>query len=109
MEHAIELMHRLGISPSYQGYRQALAALERVRQEEDWLRCMMHLYADVGDQFDSTEKAIEKNIQTICQKAWQTNPKLLEQEMGYPIFNRPKNSDFLSMLLRYIEKKERNA
>lgn len=104
MKNTIRLIHRFGITPGYRGYRQLIAALELVMEDEDWMWNMMKLYTEIGKRTHSNALAVERNIRTLCGRAWIVNPKLLEQTMGYPINGKPTNSEFLSMLLSYEQR-----
>ena len=104
MKNTIRLIHRLGVTPGYRGYRQLIAALELVIENEDWLWNMMKLYSEIGKRTGANSAAVERNIRTICERAWIVNPRLLEQTIGYPINGKPTNSEFLAMLLGYEQR-----
>lgn len=106
MKNIIRLLHCLGITPSYRGYRQIILALELLRKNEDLLCDTMDFYSKVADlsTSPSTPGSVERNIRTLAERAWMINPKLLEKIAGYPLDAKPTNADFLSMLLNYIQR-----
>ncbi|MDO5548289.1 MAG: sporulation initiation factor Spo0A C-terminal domain-containing protein [Eubacteriales bacterium] len=104
MEKVIRLLHRLGITPGYRGYRQAIIALELLDENEDWMCSIMELYSEIAYLNHTTQKAVERNIRTLSKRAWTINPKLLERLAGYPLKEEPANTDFLFMLLNYKQR-----
>lgn len=104
MEKIILLLHCLGITPGYRGYRQLILALILLRQDEDLLCDTMDLYHKVAYFSNSSQTSIERNIRTLAERAWDVNPSLLQKVAGYPLDAKPTNTEFLSILLSYAQR-----
>lgn len=71
---AYSLLHRLGVTENYKGFRYAayaaaLCALERERL----LLVTKLLYPDVARRFGTTWKAAERDLRTVAAIAWTQN------------------------------------
>ena len=93
------LLHRLGITERYAGYRYAMYAIQHSIEEPDRLRLVTKLiYLDVAGRYGATWMAVERNMRTIVSVAWDTDPLLLSELAGFPLTRRPTNTDFLAIL-----------
>lgn len=93
------LLMRLGIAMNYKGFNVCTYAVYLVTQAPDrMLFVSKWLYPDVAKRFDTTWRDVERNIRTASKIAWECNPALLSELAGYPLTERPKAANFISML-----------
>ena len=96
---AYSLLHRLGVTENYKGFRYAayaaaLCALERERL----LLVTKLLYPDVARRFGTTWKAAERNLRTVADIAWTRNRDYLAYLSQSPLEQKPQCAHFLSIL-----------
>lgn len=93
------LLMRLGISMNYKGFNVCTHAVYLVTQNPDrMLFVSKWLYPDVAKHFGTTWRDVERNIRTASKIAWACNPDLVSELAGYPLTERPKAANFISML-----------
>lgn len=94
-----ELLKRLGISSTYNGFWQSVCAVRLAVQNPGTLMLVSKLlYPEVATQFGVNWRVIERNIRTVAQVAWENNPDLLSELAGFPLTRRPKAAHFISTL-----------
>ena len=103
MEDACVLLWRLGITANYIGFFHTAYALSLcVERRERLLLATKWLYPEVAKRYDTTWKAVERNIRlTVC-KAWKNNRPLLEQMACRSLPHRPSATGFLAMSAQYL-------
>lgn len=60
------------------------------------------MYHAVADKYNISMNLIEQNIKTVIERCIANNRKIVEDILGYKIYKRPTNSDFLERLVLYI-------
>lgn len=97
------ILSHLGIGPHYTGYRYAEYALMSIQEDEDRLLSVSKtLYPDIAAHFHTTCSAVERNLRTLAEVAWRSEPELLQLMAGHPMDKRPQASKFLGMLWIYL-------
>ena len=95
-----DLLCRLGVSANYTGFYQTACAVELCRAEpERMLTVTKKVYPEVARLCGTSWSAVERNIRTVCGIAWKNNRCLLERLADRPIPRKPRNTQFLTILL----------
>ena len=93
------LLFRLGITPCYRGfYETAHAVYLCVEFPEKLLAVTKDLYPTVAKKYQTTGESVGRNIKTVIDHIWKTNPVLLEELARSPLSNRPTASQFIAIL-----------
>lgn len=97
-----ELM-RLGVTNRYRGYEQTVCAVEIAAGNPESLTLISKLiYPDVARHFDVSWHVVERNIRTIIDVIWDTNPGRLSELAGHQLLRKPKTSDFIAILANSV-------
>ena len=95
---AHDLLHRLGVTANYKGYSYTAYALALCTEQPDMLLLVTKcLYPAVAKRYQTTWKAVERDIRTVIGVAWARNPLLLGQIADCPLEERPRCAQFLAM------------
>lgn len=98
-ENAAALLLRLKVTTRYKGYWSVLTAMDLLAEDESRLTAVTkELYMEIGIRENRQWKTVERNIRTVVQVAWRSNPIYLQKLCGYALTEVPYASDFLSML-----------
>lgn len=98
-------LRELGIPRTYCGYKLTIAAVELGLQDEDRLLSVTkEIYWAVADQCGCDRSHVERNIRTIIMRAWSVNRPLLLDIAGYPLEAPPSVSEFIDMLVSYLQR-----
>lgn len=96
---AYSLLHRLGVTENYKGFRYAAYAAALCALEEERLLLVTKLlYPDVARRFGTTWKAVERNLRTVSDIAWTQNRDYLAYLSQSPLVQKPQCAQFLSIL-----------
>lgn len=83
MEHVAESLRRLGILRTYLGHRAVLAAVQLALEDESRLHQVTKgIYMEAARRCGQSWSAVERNIRTAARRAWEANPRYLEQSGG---------------------------
>lgn len=94
-----ELLKRLGIFSTYNGFWQSVHAVRLATQNPGTLILVSKLlYPEVAKSFGVSWCVVERNIRTVAQIAWENNPDLLSELAGHPLRGRPKAAQFIALL-----------
>lgn len=94
-----QILNRLGITSNYIGFRQTLLAVELVRQDPDLIFLVTKgLYPAVAKEYQTSWKAVERNIRSVVSMAWERNPELIQRLAGYSMDEKPKAAQFIAIL-----------
>ena len=111
MEYAIHLMDRtfyllrlLGMRSTYAGYNYLAYAIYLTLENQDYLRKVTkNLYVLVGDKYGVSNRCVEAALRTLINSYWNQNKdRILKRFLGYPIFDKPTASEFVSILSDYL-------
>lgn len=105
METIKQLIFRLGIRSTYQGFHYLCYALSLCMQNEDYLLSVYkHLYADVAEHFGVSRDSVEHCLRTVVSACWyKGNRPLLVKMSGYDIAHKPTNGEFIDILYQYLK------
>ena len=99
MYEAFALLSRLGITANYEGFFHAAYSVALARQQPERLLLVTKwLYPEVAKKYGTTWQCVERNIRTIVALAWTRNPEYLQQLAGYPMIQKPRAGQFISIL-----------
>lgn len=94
-----KLLHAIGLTANYVGYRQMTIALEIALQEPESLcQVTKWLYPETARRCGTNWKAVERNIRTALNCTWKTSRHTLEQMAGRSFDSVPKPAQFLAIL-----------
>ena len=100
-----ELLNSLSINGKYRGYIVTAVACELLLEDEMLLFAVTHqLYPRVAEICGCNENTVERNIRTVLHRAWQNNPKRLLEIAGYNMTVAPTVTEFLGILLSYLQR-----
>lgn len=98
-----KLLMTLGVTPNYKGFEQAAYLLHTLQSEPSIPHpTTTQLYAKAGARYGVSWKAVERNIRTIVDVAWQQNPTFLRSVAYFPLSKKPRAAQFLSILAEYL-------
>lgn len=98
-----KLLLHLGVAPHYTGYRYAEYALMLLKEDEERILSVTKwLYPEIARKYHTTVNAVERNIRTLSEVAWKTEPEKLEKLAGHTLVKRPTSSQFLALLFAYL-------
>lgn len=99
------LLHRLGVTGNYFGYRQVLIAVELVLADESRiLRICDGVYRPTAEALGCDIRCVERNIRTVVRQAWCKNRKLLTELATFPLIAEPTVSQFIDILANHIRR-----
>lgn len=93
------LLASLGITANYVGFFYAAHALElAVSDMENLLLVTKRIYPEIAKYHHTSAKNVERNIRTVINVAWDSNPGLLEELAKRPLPAKPTATEFLAIL-----------
>ena len=109
------VLRKAGLRSTYSGYNYLASAVALVLKDQEFYlkNVTSNLYRVVGEQYGvSNNMAVklygkygdEIYIRTMINSYWNQNSnKILSPLLGYPVFDKPTASEFISMLADYIQ------
>ena len=89
----------LGATMRYRGYNQAICAAElAITDTENLTLISKRIYPTVAKLYGAPQYVVERNIRTLIDVIWKTNPDGLCLIAGCPLPRKPTVSDFISIL-----------
>lgn len=76
----LDLLRPLGITERYCGVRQLIQAVEMVMENPDTIQ--KEVLSVIGAQYSVSWGAVERNLRSISQKAWDTDSGYIEKLAG---------------------------
>ena len=88
------VLRKAGLRSTYSGYNYLASAVALVLKDQEFYmkNVTSNLYRVVGEQYGVSNMCVEAAIRTI-----------LSPLLGYPVFDKPTASEFISMLADYIQ------
>lgn len=89
---------------TYAGYNYLAYAIVLTLENQDYLRKVTKsLYVVVGDRYGVTNRNVEAAMRTLITSYWNQNEdRILSRLLGYPIFDKPTASEFVSILSDFL-------
>lgn len=99
-----DLLYQLGITANYIGFfHTAYGVYLAVNQPERMQFVTKWLYPDIATHYNTNWKAVERNIRSVANIAWQTNPALLQAMAKHPLYQKPSNGKFIAILTQQFQ------
>jgi len=96
---------QMGITMRYKGFEQTARAVGlALRDPESMTLVSKLIYPDVGKQFGVSWRVVERNIRTVIDVVWESNPAHLSKLAGHSLCRKPKPSDFIAILANAVAK-----
>lgn len=105
MEEVNVILRACGITTRYKGFAYIYDISENIYnnyQTNKIIEFDRTMYHVVADKCNTSVNLIEQNIKTVIERCIANNRKIVEDILGYEIYKRPTNSDFLERLVSYI-------
>lgn len=101
----IHLLTSIGVPSNYTGVKQTAYAVALVLENSELLNFVTkRLYPAVAKCDRTTPTSVERNIRTIVQIIWENNPAALCGIAGYQMKHKPTNSQFVAILVDYLQR-----
>ena len=116
------VLRKAGLRSTYSGYNYLASAVALVLKDQEFYmkNVTSNLYRVVGEQYgvsnnmavklygkygDEIYRVLQENpYRTMINSYWNQNSnKILSPLLGYPVFDKPTASEFISMLADYIQ------
>ena len=100
------VLRKAGLRSTYSGYNYLASAVALVLKDQEFYmkNVTSNLYRVVGEQYGVSNMCVEAAIRTMINSYWNQNSnKILSPLLGYPVFDKPTASEFISMLADYIQ------
>ena len=102
MKELKQTLRQMGVSHLYLGQRAAIRAVELVQEDEDRLLDVVNgIYKSIAAEQGKSWMAVERQLRTVVNTAWKTNPDLLQFIAGYPLQKQPTVSEFIEILYNH--------
>ena len=100
---AYDLLHHLGITENYKGFRYAAYAAALTSIDPDRLLLVTkRLYPDVARHFGTSWPAVERDLRTVINVAWKCSPVFLDHLAQTHLEHKPSCACFLAILSRSL-------
>lgn len=108
MDRIQQLIHSLGISSTYYGYRYLYYAVRLVMENEDYLLAITKLlYPTIAEKYHTNRYGVERNIRTIVNVCWERgNRDLLQTMAAYPLTDKPTTGEFIDIICTYCKQSD---
>lgn len=101
-----EILRPFDVTPRFTGFPALVLAVERCLEEPERLSSVTaELYAPAARLQGCKTACVERNLRTIVQHAWDTDPDGLRRMAGHVLFAAPTVSAFLTFLVWEVEKR----
>ena len=105
-----DTLQSLGISKCYKGYEQLLLSVKLALDDNSRLLYITKdIYHQVANICNCEYCNVERNIRTVAHRAWKLNSERLTEIAGYTLYTSPSVSEFISILVTYVERNNTNA
>ena len=98
-----DLLYRLGVKATIQGFFETSCAVFLVMRREDrsWFS-IMDLYAEIANLYHMDQKTIDPHIRHVIRKVWKSNPERLNRIAGEELETMPSPREFINILCRHL-------
>lgn len=107
MKNIYGIIRKLGINSTYKGYFYVAEAIAlAMNSQEKPIKITKEIYPSLAVKFKTNTLNIEHNIRTVINVCWETNRDGLNEIAGFPLVNKPANSEFIDILAYYLSSSE---
>lgn len=94
-----DLLYQLGVTANYTGFFHTAYAVSLCAEQPDRLLLVTKwLYPEVAKQYQTSWKAVERNIRSVSVIIWRENRSLLEQLARRNLSEKPRTTQLLAIL-----------
>lgn len=98
-----KIMIQLGATPNYVGFRYCVTAICLVLEDSQRLLFVTkQIYMEIAEQYHTTDMAVERNIRTVVEVMWRSNPEYLRKLAGYKMTYKPTVSQFIGIISSWL-------
>lgn len=102
------LLRRLGLTANYTGFFYTAYAIQLCAEKQERLLLVTKcIYPAVAKRYQTSWKAVERNIRTAGNIIWKQNRPLLEELAHNPLAQKPCTTQLLAILTYAILLKQR--
>ena len=103
MKYANEIIRKLGVTSKYKGYFFVTDAIGLAMNYQDKpIMITKDMYPYLASKYKTKPMNIEHNIRTVVNVCWEKNKKGMEEIAGYPLTEKPTNSEIVDMVAYYL-------
>ena len=107
MRHANGIIRRLGVTSKYKGYFFVTDAINlAMNYHNKPIKITKDMYPYLASKYKTTPMNIEHNIRTVINVCWEKNKKGMDEIAGYPLADKPTNSEFVDMIAYYLAEED---
>ena len=107
MKNANEIIRKLGVTSKYKGYFFVTDAISLAMNYQDKpIMITKDMYPYLASKYKTTPMNIEHNIRTVINVCWEKNKKGMDEIAGYPLADKPTNSEFVDMIAYYLAEED---
>lgn len=101
-----QLLRNLGATGNYKGFYYAIYMIEQVNKDPIATTLITkQLYPATAKHFDTSTRAVERNLRTLVRTCWQRSERELWSAVaGSHLSRKPTNSEFLDMTAAYLRR-----
>ena len=108
MKKVYGLIRRLGANSKYKGYFFVAEAVKiSMGDQYKPLRITKDIYPILARKYKSTPSNVEHNIRTLVNLCWTNHKDVLEEMAGCTMADKPTNSEFIDILVYYLQHLDR--
>ena len=104
MEKALLLLRKIGMRSTYKGYNYFATAISLTVSDSEYLNNVTkNMYVVVGEHYKTHNYCVEAAIRTLINNYWnQHQDTILYPLLGFPLYDKPSTSEFISILADFI-------
>lgn len=100
---AENVVRRLGILPTYRGYRYLLEGVSLALEDPERLTFVTKgIYLEIARNHQCTAGGVERSIRTVIDVVWERESNQLREVIGYPFSDKPSVSELLGSIVGYL-------
>lgn len=103
MKNIYGTIRKLGVTANYKGYYYVADAIQLAMSAQNQpIRITKDIYPYLATKYRTTALNIEHNIRTVVNVCWETNRNAIAEIAGFPLNDKPTNSEFVDMVAYYL-------
>ena len=107
MRKVYSLIRKLGATSKYKGYFFVTDAINlAMNYHNKPIKITKDMYPYLASKYKTTPMNIEHNIRTVINVCWEKNKKGMDEIAGYPLADKPTNSEFVDMIAYYLAEED---
>ena len=108
MSEVYGVIRKLGATSKYKGFYYIADAVEMAGEiRERPVKVTKDIYPIIARKYRSTPSNVEHNIRTLVNLCWTNHKDVLEEMAGCTMADKPTNSEFIDILVYYLQHLDR--